>query len=152
MLAGRFSVDHALQIERIHANPRISQLLSYVVEVYVERAEHRSFDEFRGDIDEFIRLTDQDGAFADLTEAVEGRNAQVSDVGGSLEVSVSGGDPVTTSQFIAVFESFVYLIGNGALEWGPIKRVAPTAQVSAERTTTSTIRRVGDDGREVEAA
>lgn len=52
----------------------------------------------------------------------------------------------------AVFESFVYLIGNGALEWGPIKRVAPTAQVSAERTTTSTIRRVGDDGREVEAA
>ena len=52
----------------------------------------------------------------------------------------------------AVFESFVYLIGNGALEWGPIKRVAPTAQVSAGRTTTSTIRRVGDDGREVEAA
>ena len=107
LLAGRFSVDHALQIGRIQANPRISQLLSYVVEVYVDRAEHRSFDEFRGDIDEFIRLTDQDGAFADLAEAVEGRNAQVSDVGGSLEVSVSGGDPVTTTQFIAVFESFV---------------------------------------------
>ena len=49
----------------------------------------------------------------------------------------------------AVFESFVYLIGNGALEWGPIKRVAPTPQISATRTTSSTIRRVGDDGREV---
>ena len=25
----------------------------------------------------------------------------------------------------AVFESFVYLISNGALEWGPLKQVAP---------------------------
>lgn len=48
----------------------------------------------------------------------------------------------------AVFESFVYLIGNGALEWGPLKQVAgPTAAVSAERTTTSTIRRVGLEDR-----
>ena len=49
----------------------------------------------------------------------------------------------------AVFESFVYLIGNGALEWGPIKRTARTPQTSSARTTTSTIRRVGDAGREV---
>jgi len=49
----------------------------------------------------------------------------------------------------AVFESFVYLIGNGALEWGPIKKTASTPQISSTRTTSSTIRRVGDDGREV---
>ncbi len=49
----------------------------------------------------------------------------------------------------AVFESFVYLISNGALEWGPIKKVArPLDQVSSSRTTTSTIRRVGTKGRE----
>jgi len=49
----------------------------------------------------------------------------------------------------AVFESFVYLIGNGALEWGPIKKVArPENQVSSQRTTTSTVRRVGTKGRE----
>jgi len=49
----------------------------------------------------------------------------------------------------AVFESFVYLIGNGALEWGPVKRVArPVTQVSSDRTATSTIRRVGTKGRE----
>jgi hypothetical protein len=50
----------------------------------------------------------------------------------------------------------VYLIGNGALEWGPVKRVRHDAAVSATRTTSSTIRRVGvrvvglegrDDGR-----
>ena len=49
----------------------------------------------------------------------------------------------------AVFESFVYLISNGALEWGPIKRVArPISQVTSTRTTSSTIRRVGTEGRE----
>jgi NADH-quinone oxidoreductase subunit A len=42
----------------------------------------------------------------------------------------------------AVFLSFVYLISNGALDWGPMKRVRPisTEQV---RTTSSTVRRVG---------
>ena len=55
----------------------------------------------------------------------------------------------------AVFESFVYLIANGALEWGPVKRlrdVSATMRLtdmrSAGRTSTSTIRRVGLEGRE----
>jgi len=55
----------------------------------------------------------------------------------------------------AVFESFVYLVGNGALEWGPVHQARRlTAAVSTERTTRSTIRRVGDEGRPdaVEAA
>jgi NADH-quinone oxidoreductase subunit A len=48
----------------------------------------------------------------------------------------------------AVFESFVYLIGNGALEWGPLKQVAaPTGMLSSERTIESTIRRVGLEDR-----
>jgi NADH-quinone oxidoreductase subunit A len=55
---------------------------------------------------------------------------------------------------VAVFASFVYLIGNGALDWGPAKRLRPVADdgmVSATRTTTSTIRRVGTEGRETAA-
>jgi NADH-quinone oxidoreductase subunit A len=47
----------------------------------------------------------------------------------------------------AVFESFVYLIGNGALDWGPVKRSRPVDVVDPARTTTSTIRRVGLEGR-----
>lgn len=48
----------------------------------------------------------------------------------------------------AVFESFIYLIGNGALEWGPVHRAQRTkAAVSAGRTTRSTIRLVGGEGR-----
>ncbi|CAN5736312.1 NADH-quinone oxidoreductase subunit A [soil metagenome] len=53
----------------------------------------------------------------------------------------------------SVFESFVYLIGNGALDWGPLHRLRPaTQQVGAERTSTSTVRRVGLEGRPTETA
>jgi len=45
----------------------------------------------------------------------------------------------------AVFISFIYLISNGALDWGPIKRVKrlPT---DVTRTTASTVRRVPPPG------
>ena len=51
---------------------------------------------------------------------------------------------------IAVFASFIYLISNGALDWGPIQRSLRRGdpQISANRTSTSTVRRVGADGRE----
>jgi NADH-quinone oxidoreductase subunit A len=51
----------------------------------------------------------------------------------------------------AVFAAFVYLIGNGALDWGPPKRSRPVVDdgiVSATRTATTTVRRVGTEGRE----
>ncbi|HZQ26714.1 MAG TPA: NADH-quinone oxidoreductase subunit A [Acidimicrobiales bacterium] len=43
---------------------------------------------------------------------------------------------------VAVFVSFAYLISNGALDWGPAKRV-PSAGVGEVRTSESTVRRVG---------
>jgi len=54
-----------------------------------------------------------------------------------------------------VFESFVYLIGAGALEWGPLKqyevnpeRAERDEMVSADRTATTTVRLVGLEDRE----
>jgi NADH-quinone oxidoreductase subunit A len=50
---------------------------------------------------------------------------------------------------VAVLVSFVYLLANGALDWGPAKhlrRLSP--MVSSERTTTTTVKKVGLDGRE----
>jgi NADH-quinone oxidoreductase subunit A len=53
---------------------------------------------------------------------------------------------------VAVLVSFVYLLSNGALDWGPSKLARDrSSMVSAARTTTSTIRRVGLDGREAPA-
>src|SRR6478672_284651 len=51
---------------------------------------------------------------------------------------------------VVFFASFVYVVAKGGLEWGPVRaRVRRlTEAVSSERTTTSTIRRVGLEGRE----
>ena len=44
---------------------------------------------------------------------------------------------------VVVFVSFLYLVANGALDWGPIKRVVrPLADPGPTRTASSTVRRV----------
>lgn len=61
---------------------------------------------------------------------------------------------VGTFGFIAVlvfsvllFESFLYLISNAALDWGPVVRTVEPGQVSGGRTANTTVRRVGTEGR-----
>ncbi len=52
-----------------------------------------------------------------------------------------------------VFESFVYLISKGAIDWGPLQVDSPILTSAAEtavdpsRTARSTVRRVGTEGR-----
>ena len=48
---------------------------------------------------------------------------------------------------LAVFVSFLYMLSRGALDWGPVKRLRRLEAVDPARTTSSTIRRVGLDGR-----
>ncbi len=44
---------------------------------------------------------------------------------------------------LAVFVSFIYLISNGALDWGPIRRSRRLdGTVDVDRTLTSTVRRI----------
>ena len=58
--------------------------------------------------------------------------------------------------FSAVFfVAFVYVVARGALDWGPIKKARKLVEVdgdilSASRSSSTTIRRVGLDGREQE--
>ena len=50
---------------------------------------------------------------------------------------------------LAVFVSFVFLIANGAFDWGPAKRIARRdPRVGPERTAATTVRRVGLEGRD----
>jgi NADH-quinone oxidoreductase subunit A len=54
---------------------------------------------------------------------------------------------------VVFFAAFVYVVARGALEWGPVqmqRRLGPA--LSAERTSSSTIRRVGLEGRPEESA
>jgi NADH-quinone oxidoreductase subunit A len=49
---------------------------------------------------------------------------------------------------VIFFLSFVYEVAKGGLDWGPVNRARRlTAMVSSERTTRTTVRRVGLEGR-----
>ena len=52
---------------------------------------------------------------------------------------------------VVFFLTFVYEVARGGLDWGPIHKYrsleADAAMVSPERTATTTIRRVGTEGR-----
>jgi NADH-quinone oxidoreductase subunit A len=54
---------------------------------------------------------------------------------------------------VVFFAAFVYVVARGALEWGPVARQRRLeSALSPERTSTSTIRRVGLEGRPEESA
>lgn len=48
----------------------------------------------------------------------------------------------------AVFCAFIYLIANGALDWGPVKRLRPAGETGNERTSSNTVRRVASSSDE----
>lgn len=54
---------------------------------------------------------------------------------------------------VVFFTAFVYVVARGALDWGPVgKQRRLESALSPERTSTSTIRRVGLEGRPEMAA
>lgn len=54
---------------------------------------------------------------------------------------------------VVFFGAFVYVVARGALDWGPLQKARRLdSSVSPERTLTSTIRRVGTEGRLSEQA
>ncbi len=48
---------------------------------------------------------------------------------------------------VIFFSAFVYVVAKGALEWGPLQRSVRVARADTIRTSSSTIRRVGLEGR-----
>jgi NADH-quinone oxidoreductase subunit A len=50
---------------------------------------------------------------------------------------------------VVFFLTFVYVVARGALDWGPMHRSlrVDDASISADRTSSTTVRRVGAEGR-----
>ena len=107
LCAGHVTVDAALQICRVQSNPRVRDWMDVVVPVLLDLAEHSSHAELTNEVTNLIAQLDQDGAFSDTADAVEGRRASVVEVGGTLVVNAHGGDPLVAAQMQAVFDSFV---------------------------------------------
>ena len=107
LYTGHITVDHAHQIARLHTNPRTRPMVAVVAPVLAELAEHASYDEFAERVTALIDDLDQDGAFDDLKDSIDGRRARVVEVGGEVAVTAVGGDPIQAAQMTAIFDAFV---------------------------------------------
>ncbi len=67
-------------------------------------AEQLLFKHFEITVANVIAQADEDGAHVDRDTAVEHRNAHVLVNGTELDVSVVGGDPVTATEIVAIFD------------------------------------------------
>ncbi|MFP5487898.1 MAG: HNH endonuclease signature motif containing protein [Acidimicrobiia bacterium] len=138
LLAGRVGVAQVLELARVHQNRRTRGFFERVVPVYLPIAEQASHDDLRVEIDRFLNLADQDGAFAELYCDIEHRTASVNVVGGSLHVRVTGGDPIVAEEVLKTFEWFVERefdrdVAERAAEHGDRAVEYPLARTDAQR-------------------
>jgi hypothetical protein len=138
LLAGRIGVPQVLELARVHQNPRTRRFFERVVPVYLPIAEQASHDDLRLEVDRFVALADQDGAFAELFCDIENRTANVHVVGGSLHVRVTGGDPLVAEEVLKTFEWFVERefdrdVAERAAQHGDRAVEHPLARTDAQR-------------------
>lgn len=107
LAAGYIGVSQVVEIARIHANPRTRAFFERVAPIFLARAEHDSAADLGDEIDSFLHLADQDGAFAETYCHVEQRTAGVHVVDGTLSMRVTGGDALVAEEVVATFEWFV---------------------------------------------
>jgi hypothetical protein len=138
LLRGRIGVAQVLEIARIHGNPRTRPFFARVAPIYLQRAEHASHGELHDDIGQFIELADQDGSFAELACNIELRTAGVHVVDGTLDMRVTGGDPIVADEVVATFEWFLQKeferdVADRSAEHGDAAAQFPLARTDRQR-------------------
>jgi hypothetical protein len=109
LMTGRLGVSQIDQVARAHSNPRTTELFTReAVDWFVERAEHRPLREFATDVDNWLTLADQDGAFREEHAAIDARAAHVVAADGvGLDAIATGGDTLTAEAIQNIFRTFV---------------------------------------------
>jgi hypothetical protein len=104
-LEGHIGSAQVGELSRAHGHTRIADRLGEFVPALVDHAETLPHDDFRAVMQRFVSLADVDGAHRDR-DAIDGRCAQATEAGGSLHLRASGGDPLATAEFLAIFDRF----------------------------------------------
>ncbi len=105
-MAGRFGVSQAARLAALHGNRRVRDRLPEFAPLLIGHAERLPYAEFDVCVDRFVAQADADGAHDSRDDAIQHRDAHVSEVAGMVDVSAHGGDGISTAELIAIFERF----------------------------------------------
>jgi len=103
-VAGRIGYTQVSVLQSFHANLRVRHVFDQFLPLLLLHAEQLLFKDFEITVADVISKADQDGAHVDRDTAVEHRNAHVVVNGAELDVTVIGGDPVTATEIVAIFD------------------------------------------------
>ncbi len=105
-LSGRFGLPQATQFARALANPRIRDALPAFTPILLDQAEHLPYPDFAECVRHVVVTADTQGAHDDRDHIIEHRDAHVTEVAGSLNITAHGGNPLTTAEVVSIFERF----------------------------------------------
>ena len=106
-MSGRFGASQAARFATVYGNRRVRDRLPSFAPLLLDDAERLPYSEVSVCIDRFVAQADEDGAHDSRDDAIEHRDARVRDVAGMVDITVHGGDGVSTAEMIAIFERFV---------------------------------------------
>jgi hypothetical protein len=105
-LAGRIGDSQVTRMAGLNSNRRVRDRLPEFAPMLLDNAEQLPYSDFCQCIDRFVARADQDGAHDGRDDAIEHRNAHVSDVGGMVDITAHGGDGLTTAELMAIHQRF----------------------------------------------
>lgn len=107
LAAGHIGAVQVDVLARAHQHPRVGIRFAEAADAFIEHAEHFPHRDLEHLVDQWITVTDVDGAWTDLASNVAARDAHVVQLGDVLDVLVTGGDPLTADFVKQVFDGFV---------------------------------------------
>lgn len=103
---GRLGGPQAFELAKVHGNRRVTDRLGEFLPQMLQYAEELNYENFCVALQRFALLADPDGPEPDIA-SVENRDARMVDVGGSVDLRMTGGNRLVTAELLAIFSSFV---------------------------------------------
>ena len=105
-MRGHIGAAQVTVLAAVHGNRRVRTELPAFLPNLLANAEEMCFEDFKATVAHFVALADADGAHDERDDAIEHRRSTVTEVGGSLDIRVAGGDGLTTDEIIGIYETF----------------------------------------------
>jgi hypothetical protein len=104
--AGRIGDSQVARFAIVNGNRRVRDRLPEFAPMLLDDAEQLSYGDFSQCVERFESQADEHGAHDARDDAIEHRDAHVSHVGGTVDITAHGGDGLTTAELMEIHQRF----------------------------------------------
>ncbi len=104
-LDGRLGSAQVSELSKTRGHPAAAERFGGFVSTFVQQGEELPLADFKVVLQRFVHLADADGTF-DERQAIERRTATTTAIGGELFLTASGGDALSSAEFVEILQRF----------------------------------------------